>query len=88
MLDPRLIRSELEQIEAQLARRSFSLDKAAFAELEGRRREIQSKTQALQSERNSRSKLIGQAKAKGEDIQPLLAEGETPVKRCQSSAEV
>lgn len=74
MLDPRLIRSELDQIEAQLARRSFSLDKAAFAELEGRRREIQSKTQALQSERNSRSKLIGQAKAKGEDIQPLLAE--------------
>lgn len=74
MLDPRLIRSELDQIEAQLARRSFSLDKAAFAELEGRRREIQSKTQALQSERNSRSKLIGQAKAKGEDIKPLLAE--------------
>ena len=74
MLDPRLIRSELDQVELQLARRSFRLNTAAFAELEGRRREVQAKTQLLQSERNSRSKLIGQAKAKGEDIQPLLAE--------------
>ncbi|MFM2007497.1 MAG: hypothetical protein RLZZ09_3152 [Pseudomonadota bacterium] len=74
MLDPRLIRSELDQVESQLARRAFRLDTAAFAELESRRREVQAKTQSLQSERNSRSKLIGQAKAKGEDIQPLLAE--------------
>ena len=74
MLDPRLIRSELDQVESHLARRAFRLDTAAFAELESRRREVQAKTQALQSERNSRSKLIGQAKAKGEDIQPLLAE--------------
>lgn len=74
MLDPRLIRSELDLVESQLARRAFRLDTAAFAELESRRREVQAKTQSLQSERNSRSKLIGQAKAKGEDIQPLLAE--------------
>ncbi|MCF7968500.1 MAG: serine--tRNA ligase [Methylococcaceae bacterium] len=74
MLDPRLIRSELDQVESQLARRAFRLDTAAFAKLESRRREVQAKTQSLQSERNSRSKLIGQAKAKGEDIQPLLAE--------------
>lgn len=74
MLDPRLIRSELDQVESQLARRAFRLDTVAFAKLESRRREVQAKTQSLQSERNSRSKLIGQAKAKGEDIQPLLAE--------------
>lgn len=77
MLDPRLIRSELEQVEAQLARRGFRLDTAAFADLESRRREIQAKTQSLQSERNTRSKLIGQAKARGEDIQPLLADVES-----------
>ncbi len=77
MLDPRLIRSEPDQVESQLARRSFRLDTAAFSELEGRRREVQAKTQSSQSERNSRSKLIGQAKAKGEDIQPLLAEMES-----------
>ena len=74
MLDPKLIRSELEQVEAQLARRGFPLDTAAFAALETRRREVQARTQSLQSERNSRSKLVGQAKARGEDIQPLLAE--------------
>jgi seryl-tRNA synthetase len=74
MLDPKLIRSELEQVEAQLGRRGFRLDTAAFAELEGRRREVQARTQSLQSERNTRSKRVGQAKARGEDIQPLLAE--------------
>ena len=74
MLDPKLIRSELEQVEAQLGRRGFRLDTAAFSELEGRRREVQARTQSLQSERNTRSKRVGQAKARGEDIQPLLAE--------------
>lgn len=74
MLDPRLFRTQLEEVETQLARRSFKLDAAAFRDLEAQRREIQTRTQSLQSERNSRSKLIGQAKARGEDIQPLLAE--------------
>jgi seryl-tRNA synthetase len=74
MLDPRLFRTQLEEVEAQLARRSFRLDTAAFRDLETQRREIQTRTQSLQSERNSRSKLVGQAKARGEDIQPLLAE--------------
>ncbi|MFN5744994.1 MAG: serine--tRNA ligase [Methylococcaceae bacterium] len=74
MLDSRLIRADLEQVESQLARRSFKLDTAAFRALEARRREVQAHTQQLQSERNSRSKLVGQAKARGEDIAPLLAE--------------
>lgn len=74
MLDPRLIRTQLEAVEAQMARRSFKLDTAAFLELEAQRKEIQARTQALQNERNTRSKAIGQAKARGEDIQPLLAE--------------
>lgn len=77
MLDPRLIRSDIDLVVAQLARRSFPLDTAAFTELETRRRDVQARTQALQSERNSRSKLIGQAKARGEDLQPLLAEVES-----------
>ena len=74
MLDPRLFRTQLDEVEAQLARRSFKLDAEVFRELENRRKEIQSRTQELQNERNTRSKLVGQAKARGEDIQPLLAE--------------
>lgn len=74
MLDPRLFRTQLDEVETRLARRSFKLDTAAFRELEDRRKGIQSRTQELQNERNTRSKLIGQAKARGEDIQPLLAE--------------
>ena len=72
MLDARLFRSELENTAAQLARRGFVLDVAAIAKLESERKEIQVKTQELQAERNARSKAIGQAKAKGEDAQPLL----------------
>ncbi len=74
MLDPRLFRTRLEEVEAQLARRSFKFDAGMFRELEARRKEIQSQTQFLQNERNRRSKAIGQVKARGEDIQPLLAE--------------
>lgn len=73
MLDPRLIRSELDETAAKLARRGFSLDVARLRELENRRKDIQVRTQELQSERNSRSKAIGQAKAKGEDVAPLMA---------------
>jgi len=72
MLDPRLFRGNLDEVVAQLARRGFAIDQAAFATLENRRKEIQVLTQNLQNERNTRSKSIGQAKARGEDIQPLL----------------
>ncbi len=72
MLDPRLFRTELDYVTAQLSRRSFNFDPTAYSALETRRKDIQIKTQELQNERNSRSKAIGQAKAKGEDVQPLL----------------
>lgn len=72
MLDPRLFRTELDEVKKQLARRKFDFDSARYTELETRRKQIQVETQTLQNERNSRSKAIGQAKAKGEDIQPLL----------------
>ena len=74
MLDPKLVRAEIDFVEQQMARRSFPFDKQAFISLEEKRRDVQSRTQALQNERNTRSKLIGQAKARGEDITPLLAE--------------
>lgn len=72
MLDPRLLRSELEPIAERLSKRGFSLDTAAFTALEEERRSLQGRTQELQNERNVISKGVGQAKAKGEDAQPLL----------------
>lgn len=74
MLDPRLFRTELDYVKEQLGRRSFVFDPGPYIALEVRRKEIQVKTQELQNERNSRSKAIGQAKAKGEDTQPLMAQ--------------
>ena len=72
MLDPRLFRTELDFVKEQLNRRSFDFNPEYYSELEARRKDIQVKTQELQNERNSSSKAIGIAKAKGEDVQPLL----------------
>ncbi len=74
MLDPKLLRNQLDETARQLARRGFKLDVERIAALEAERKEIQVKTQTLQNERNARSKEIGKAKATGQDIQPLLAQ--------------
>ncbi|MET0116447.1 MAG: serine--tRNA ligase [Sedimenticola sp.] len=74
MLDPRLLRNDLENTAQQLTRRNVQLDVSLIASLEAKRKELQVSAQELQNERNSRSKGIGKAKAAGEDIQPLLAE--------------
>ncbi|MCA1778359.1 MAG: serine--tRNA ligase [Xanthomonadaceae bacterium] len=72
MLDPQLLRNDLEKVASQLARRGYHLDMEQFAALETRRKQLQTDHQELQRERNSRSKAIGQAKARGEDIEPLM----------------
>ena len=74
MLDPRRLRNELEETAALLARRGFTLDVKGLRALDRQRKALQVETQALQKERNTRSKSIGQAKASGEDITPLLAQ--------------
>ena len=74
MLDPKLLRTQLADVATALAKRGFQLDVARIEALEAERKQVQVETEQLQAERNSRSKLIGQAKARGEDIEPLLAE--------------
>ena len=74
MLDAKFLRGELAQTAERLASRGFSLDVATLTQLEERRRELQVRTQELQNQRNSRSKEIGLAKSRGEDIAPLLQE--------------
>jgi len=73
MLDAKELRTDLDNIATQLGKRGFTLDTATLNALEEQRKAIQVKTQDLQNERNTRSKSIGQAKARGEDIAPLLA---------------
>lgn len=74
MLDAKLLRNDLPLVAEKLKQRGFELDTQAVEALEERRKSLQVKTEQLQNERNSRSKLIGKAKAAGEDIAPLLAE--------------
>lgn len=74
MLDPNLLRTELDAVAEKLARRGFTLDVEKLRELEERRKVLQVETESLQAQRNSRSKTIGAAKARGEDIEPLRQE--------------
>lgn len=74
MLDPKFLRNELTDTAARLQQRGFTLDVERLSELENQRRALQVETQDLQNLRNTKSKGIGQAKARGEDITPLLAE--------------
>ncbi|PHS26765.1 MAG: serine--tRNA ligase [Methylophaga sp.] len=76
MLDPKLLRNEPEKAAELLARRGYTLDLALLKSLEQERKQAQTDAQSLQTERNSRSKMIGKAKAAGDDIAPLLAEVE------------
>ena len=75
MLDPVLLRGQLADTAARLkATRGFELDMVALERLESERKQIQGRTQELQNLRNTRSKAIGQAKGKGEDVSALMAE--------------
>lgn len=75
MLDPTLLRAELAATAERLkTTRGFVIDVAALQAIEAERKQIQVRTQELQNLRNTRSKAIGMAKAKGEDVAPLMAE--------------
>lgn len=74
MLDPNLLRQELETTVEALANRGYVLDAEAYGKLEAQRKTLQIQTEELQAERNRTSKSIGQAKARGEDIEPILAQ--------------
>ena len=74
MLDPKIVRANPEAIAAQLLTKKYVFPVEQFQALESQRRDVQVKTENLQSERNSRSKSNGKAKAAGEDIAPLLAQ--------------
>ncbi|HET6906857.1 MAG TPA: serine--tRNA ligase, partial [Rhodanobacteraceae bacterium] len=74
MLDPVLLRAQLADTAARLKTRGFELDTAAIEALESERKRLATETQELQNLRNTRSKAIGQAKAKGEDVSAIMAE--------------
>jgi seryl-tRNA synthetase len=74
MLDPKLLRTDLESVVEKLRIKKYDFDTELFNTLEQQRKSLQVDTQQLQSERNSKSKAIGKAKARGDDIQPLLDE--------------
>lgn len=74
MLDSKLVRTQPQEVAKKLATRGFTLDVKRIAALEEQRKRVQVITEQLQAERNAHAKTIGQAKQKGEDIAPLLAE--------------
>ncbi len=74
MIDAKLLRSDTQAVADRLARRGYVFDLDAYRGFEQRRKDLQVRTEQLQAERNAGSKRIGQAKAKGEDASPILAD--------------
>jgi seryl-tRNA synthetase len=76
VLDPKLLRSDPQSVAANLARRGFQLDVAAFQALEERRKAAQVESDRVRAERNANAKAVGMAKGKGEDASALLKRAE------------
>jgi seryl-tRNA synthetase len=76
VLDPKLLRSDPQAVAANLARRGFHLDVAAFQALEERRKAAQVESDRVRAERNANAKAVGMAKGKGEDASALLKRAE------------
>jgi len=74
MLDPQLLRTDPDAVAARLADRGYDFDADAWRDMDARRKELQVRTQELQNRKNQSAKSIGEAKRRGEDIQPLLDE--------------
>ena len=72
MLDPKLLRSDLDSVVKKLRIKKYEFNTELFNQLEDKRKSLQMSTQALQSDRNTQSKAIGKVKSQGEDITPLL----------------
>jgi seryl-tRNA synthetase len=72
MLNPQLLRNDIDAVATALKGRGYTLDVAAYRALEEQRKHLQMRTQELRNQRNQSAKSIGQAKGRGEDIQPLL----------------
>jgi len=83
MLDARLLRSDLAAVAANLARRGFKLDVERFQALEERRKSAQVAADEVRAARNAHAKSVGKAKAQGQDIAALLAEGDALGKRLE-----
>ncbi|HEY7377576.1 MAG TPA: serine--tRNA ligase [Steroidobacteraceae bacterium] len=85
MIDPRLLRTEPEKVAANLARRGFVFDVAAFAALEEQRKQLQIDADRLRNERNTQARAVGKAKASGQDIAPWLAHSESLGRELQAT---
>ena len=74
MLEIQQLRTDLDNVIRQLAKRGYAFPAEAFNALEAERKIIQTRTQELQAQRNAASKKIGQAKSKGEDVSMMMSE--------------
>ena len=77
MLDPKLLRADASGVAAQLARRGFVFDVAAYTSLEEQRKAVQVEADRLRAERNANAKAVGMAKGKGQDATALIQASES-----------
>lgn len=74
MLDPKLLRQDMDAVTAALGKRHYTLDTATFVQLESSRKDLQTRSETLQADKNNLSKQIGKARASGENTDELMAQ--------------
>jgi seryl-tRNA synthetase len=85
MIDPKLLRAAPEEVARNLARRGYVLDVAGLQALEEQRRKWQVEADRLRAARNSHAKAVGMARGRGEDIAPLVAQGEALARETEAA---
>ena len=72
MLDPRILRENIDQISDNLKKRGFTLDKDSFLLVDKNRKDIIAETENLKNKKNEISKEIGILKSKNSDVNNLV----------------
>ena len=87
MLDPQLLRRDINAVASRLAARGYTLNVARHRDLEADRKVLQTEVESLQAQRNAKSKAIGQARARGEDAREAMAEVNAMGERLRAAEE-
>ncbi len=74
MLNPKMLRTGLDEVARKLARRALMIDRDWFTAREKKRKQLQTDAERLQNQRNTNSKRIAQGKSSGQDVSGILEE--------------
>ena len=74
MIDPKILKEDIQSCKDNLAKRGYSLDDKKFLSLESQRKDLQTSVEDLQAQKNKLSKNFGELKKSGQSTDELALE--------------